>query len=98
MIYFYQKNFSLNLASKQLEQSLIIPIKSKYSEILNGLSTIRAYQKVQLVLGDSFIKIENYVKSSILRWQIESKLKIIVSIASNSYAFMMLGVIFFMVD
>ena len=68
MIYFYQTYFSLNLMSKQLEQSLITPIKSKYSEVLNGLSTIRAYQKVQFILADGFLKIEHFVKSSTLRW------------------------------
>jgi len=65
--YFYQKYLYFDLISNKLEQSLIIPIKSKYSEIINGLSTIRAYRKIDFLLQSCFRKLKLYGKASQLR-------------------------------
>lgn len=70
MVYFYQKYFKLDLLAKRLEQSLIIPINSKFSEVLNGLSTIRAYKKIYETLNVFNSKLHLFGKSSKLRCEV----------------------------
>jgi hypothetical protein len=44
--YFYVTYFSLSFKINKLEQELIIPINTKYSELLDGLPVVRAYKKM----------------------------------------------------
>ena len=45
-IYFFMHYFSLSLKVNKLDGEMIIPINSKYSELVDGLPTIRAYRKM----------------------------------------------------
>lgn len=43
--YFFAVFLSLSNRTRNLQRELIIPVNSKYSETIDGLSTIRAYHK-----------------------------------------------------
>ena len=64
---------------------MIVPIKSKYSEILNGLSSVRAYNKIKFLFEEIARRTDIFGKASDMRSEVERKIKLVVAISTNSF-------------
>jgi len=85
-LYFLSGYFSLSIRVNKLDNDLIIPINSKYSEMLDGLPTIRAYRKINEVVNNYWQKMNVYSMAALIRQIVDGKLKLIMLSATNFLA------------
>ena len=65
---------------------MIIPINSKYSELVDGLPTIRAYRKMVEVINNYWQKMNIYSLAALVRQVVDAKLKLIILGSMNFLA------------
>lgn len=85
-LYFLNYYFALSIRVNKLDSDLIIPINSKYSEMLDGLPTIRAYRKVNEVINNYWQKMNIYSMAALIRQIVDGKLKLIMLSTTNFLA------------
>lgn len=84
--YFFMYYFSLSIKVNKMDTDLIIPINSKYSEMLDGLPTIRAYRKTVEVINNYWQKMNIYSLAALVRQVVDGKLKLIMLGSTNFMA------------
>ena len=85
-IYFFMHYFSLSIRVNKMDSELIIPINSKYSELVDGLPTIRAYRKTVEVINNYWQKMNIYSLAALVRQIVDAKLKLILLGSMNFLA------------
>lgn len=95
-LYIIETYFSLSLKINKLEQELIIPINTKYSELLDGLTVIRAFKKMQYILNNFWNKMNIFSMSSVIRHIVDGRIKFIIYSSANFLAILdILSLLFF---
>lgn len=84
--YFYVSYFSLSFKINKLEQQLIVPINTKYSELLDGLPVIRAYKKMEYILDGFWSKMKLFSAAGVLRYITDGKIRLLVYSTTNFLA------------
>ena len=84
--YFFNFYFALSIRVNKMDSELIIPINSKYSELLDGLPTIRAYRKVVEVINNYWQKMNIFSLAAVVRQIVDGKLKLIMLGSTNFLA------------
>ena len=82
-IYFLKNYFELSIRVNKLDSELIIPINSKYSEMLDGLPTIRAYRKMVEVINNFWQKMNIFSMAALVRQIVDGKLKLMMLSFTN---------------
>jgi ABC-type multidrug transport system fused ATPase/permease subunit len=85
-MYFLSSYFQLSIRVNKLDSELIIPINSKYSEMLDGLPTIRAYRKTAEIIQNYWQKMNIYSMAALVRQIVDGKLKLLMLSATNFLA------------
>lgn len=94
-IYLMSIYFTLSIRVNKMDTELIIPINSKYSEMLDGLPTIRAYKKMKEIVHTFWQKLNIYSMAALIRQIVDGKLKLIMLGSTNILAcFSLLSLLF----
>lgn len=95
-LYLFDSYFSLSVKVNKLELELIIPLNTKYSELLDGLPVIRAYKKIQFILDNFWNKMNIFSTTAVLRYITDGKIRLMVFISTNLIAVInILGLLYF---
>jgi ABC-type multidrug transport system fused ATPase/permease subunit len=77
-IFIFYEYFGIAMKINKLEREMLIPINSKYSEMIDGLTTIRAYDKVEFIVNEFWRNMNIFSLSTTIKSFIEAKLKLII--------------------
>ena len=95
-LYFFNTYFDISIKVNKLELDLMIPINTKYSELLDGLPVIRAYRKMQFILDNFWNKMNIFSTTAVLRYITDGKIRLVVFISTNLIAIInILGLLYF---
>ncbi len=78
--------FTLSLRLNKLELEGLSPINSKYSELLDGLPTVRAYDKMQYIFDNFWNKMNIFSLTAVIRHIVEGRMKLLIYGVANSLA------------
>lgn len=95
-LYIIEVYFTLSIKINKLEQELIIPINTKYSELLDGLAVIRAFRKMHYILDNFWNKMNIFSMASVTRHIVDGRIKFIIYASANFLAIVdILSLLFF---
>jgi len=82
-LYYFSKFYGFSSRIRNLEKDLLLSVNCMYSELIDGLPTIRAYKKVESVFANFAKKISTFSSASLIRTILDAKILLNILIYTN---------------
>jgi len=85
-LYYFSKFYGFSSRIQNLERDLLVSVNGMYSELIDGLPTIRAYKRVEPMFANFSNKIGTFSSASLIRTIVDAKLVLNILICTNVLA------------